>query len=288
METVFRKPAEYNASEAAGIVVIDRFRPPSPPAGNALWIEPPQGASPIPVRSQTQGAVLSWRSDQTLAAGLHTKDARIESAQVFAAGPGDIPVAETPAGAVILARPGKTKTAVLGFHPMRSALRFELASPILFANLLRWMAPDIFLRVELQAGSVGTISVPLEADYDPQQVRVISGDGRPTPFSIRDRILRFYSGAPGLVRVHLGDRELVYSLSLPEVADSPWEPKNVRSGFAGVGGPGLAARDIWYWLALAGALILALEYFLYGRPTPASMGAAGQPLSVDMTRRKAS
>ncbi|MBI4903183.1 MAG: VWA domain-containing protein [Acidobacteria bacterium] len=264
METVVRRPAEYKADEEAGIVILDRFQPSAPPKGNALWIEPPQMGSPIPVTTRSDNALLRWRSDQFLAEGLHTKNVRIESSEVFAAAAGDLPIAETDAGAMILARPGKTKTAVMGFHPMKSALRYELAAPILFANLLKWMAPDIFLRIELQAGTVGTVTVPLEEDFDPAAIRVITEQQRRLPFTIKDRALRFYSGAPGLVRVTLGDRELVYALSLPEVADSAWEPKNVRSGYTGAGGVSVAARDIWYWLALAGAVLLLIEFFLYG------------------------
>lgn len=288
METVLRRPAEYNPAEDAAIVILDRFQPPSPPKGNTLYIEPPQQGSPIPIKSRADNAALRWRSDQLLAAGLHTKNVRIESTQIFSAAPGDLPIAETDSGALILARPGKTKTAVMGFHPMRSALRYELAAPILFANLLKWMAPDLFLRIELQAGSVGTVSVPLEADYDPAQIRVITESQQPLPFTVRDRSLRFYSGAPGLVRVTLGDRELVYALSLPEVADSVWEPKNVRSGFSGVGGPGSAARDIWYWLALLGAALLLAEYFLYGSADPNMPTAPQRPNAEAAPERKAS
>jgi len=38
------------------------------------------------------------------------------------------------AGPVIVARPGKPKIVVIGFHPARSAMRYELATPLLFAN----------------------------------------------------------------------------------------------------------------------------------------------------------
>lgn len=288
METVIKPTAQYNANEDAGIVILDRFQPPTPPKGNAMWIEPPAQGSPIPVKGRRENAALRWRADQILASGLHTKSVSIESTEVFTPASGDFPIAETDGGAMILARPGKTKTVVMGFHPMKSALRFELATPILFANLLKWMAPDIFLRIELQAGSVGTVTVPLEADYQPSEVSVVTENQRPLPFTIRDRALRFYSGAPGLVRVRLGDRELVYALSLPEVADSAWEPKNVRSGFAGVGGVETSARDIWYWLAVIGAALLALEYILYGggdKPVP---GAPVQDAESSITQRKAS
>ncbi len=289
VEMIFAKPSAYKPDPKAAIVILDRFRPPVPVAENSIWIEPPAASSPISVRTQARDVVLRWRSDQILAAGLHTKDARIENTEVFSASPDDIVIGEVEGGPAILARPGKTKTAVFGFHPMRSSLRYELATPLLFANVLKWMAPEIFLRVELQAGSVGTVTVPLDADYDPSLVSVDGENGTTLPFTIRDRVLRFFSGAPGIVRVHLGDRELVYSLTLPDVADSTWEPpKTVRTGFASAGGFETAARDIWQWLALAGALLLVAEWFFFGRNTqdrPFALKLFNRPAAA---RRKAS
>ncbi|HUQ93744.1 MAG TPA: VWA domain-containing protein [Bryobacteraceae bacterium] len=268
LETVYKRPSEYQPDPKAAIVIIDRFRPPSPVTQNSIWIEPLAAGSPVTVRAQKQDVPMRWRSDQPLASGLHARDARIESTSVFAPAPGDIPVAEVDGGPVILARPGKVKTAVFGFHPMRSALRFELATPLLFANVLKWMSPEIFLRVELQAGSVGIVNVPLDGDYEATAVKVIADGGQAIPFTIRNRTLRFFAGVPGIVRVSLGDRELVYSLSLPEIADARWEPpQTVRSGYAGVGGLEAAARDIWQWLALAGAFMLILEWIFFGRLT---------------------
>ena len=48
---------------------------------------------------------------------------------------------------------------------------------------------------------------------------------------MRNRSLQFFSGAPGIVRVTAADRELVYSLVLPEVSEAKWEPPaGVRRG----------------------------------------------------------
>lgn len=291
VEAAFRKPNDYKPDPKTDIVIFDRVRPSTPVAENSLWIEPPVNGSPIPVRATKQDALLRWRADQSLAGGLRTRDARIENTEVFTASPNDISVAEVDGAPVILARPGKTKTAVFGFHPMRSALRFELATPLLFANLLKWMAPDIFLTVELQAGSVGTVTVPLEADYEPSQVRVVTDDSLALPFNIRNRTLRFFSGTPGLVRVSLGDRQLVYSLSLPQLGEARWEPpKDVRTGYAGVGGVESAARDVWQWLAILALILLIVEWVVFGRSTPFQNPAAVLPFlkSSDSPRRKAS
>jgi hypothetical protein len=274
VEMVFRRPAEYKADPEAGIVILDRFRPNAPVEQNAIWIEPPAATSPVPVRATRQDVALRWRPDQYLAAGLRTKDIKLEQTQLFAGQPQDLVLAEVDGGPVILARPGKAKLAVFGFHPMRSSLRYELSTPLVFANVMTWMAPEIFRRVEVQVGSVGTVSVPLESEHDAASIRIDSDQGGALPFTVRDRVLRFFSGGQGTVRAHLGNREMVYSLTLPDVADARWEaPKNVRTGVAGAGGAFAAARDIWQWLAAAGALLLLAEWLLFGRSSGFQEGA---------------
>lgn len=152
---------------------------------------------------------------------------------------------------------------------MRSAMRYELATPLLFANILKWMAPNIFLRVELQAGSTGTVSLPLDGDYDPSSVRVIASERTSLPFTIRNRTLRFFSGTPETVRVSLGDRDVVYSMTVPEIGDARWEPpKTIRTGFAGVGGISPPPATYGSGSPCAAALLLIAEWILFG------MGAA--------------
>ena len=67
---------------------------------------------------------------------------------------------------------------VFGFHPVRSGMKYELTTPLLFANILRWMAPDIFRSWELTAGTVGTVDVELESEADPSGIRVVTEDGK--------------------------------------------------------------------------------------------------------------
>ncbi len=289
LEIGYKKPAEYKA-DLKGIVVLDRFRPPTPPTTDAIWIQPPAAASPVTVKGEAQNAALRWRNDQPLAGGLRARDAKLESTSVFTAAAGDIPLAEVDGGPVILARPGERKTAVFGFHPMRSSLRYELATPIVFANVLRWMQPGLFRRIEIQAGSVGAVTVPLESDVDPATIRVLADNGLQLPFTIRDRQLRFFSPAPGTVRLTVGDRELVSSLNLPEVGEIRWQPpKTLRTGYRGVGGPESSARDIWQWLAIAGALVLLAEFLLFGRKAPQPGILRTMPWNRgDEERRKAS
>jgi hypothetical protein len=207
-----------------------------------------------------------WRSETVLGEGLRARDFRLESAQVFTPAEGDIPVAEVEGGPVIVARNSKPKQVALGFHPSRSAMRFELATPLLYANVLRWMTPGIFRRWELTAVSVGTVAVPSERPIDAAAARVVDDRQNALPFSVQGSTLRFFSAAPGMVRVALGDRELAYSLSLPDLAEARWEPpKTARRSNRAAFSLQPGSRDLWRWLAILGALGLAAEWLLFGR-----------------------
>lgn len=266
----FRPPSAYETSPDADAVIFDRFVPPAPTKLPSIWIEPPAQRSPVAVRTVlTNGKLTRWNADHELGAGLRTKDVQLDSAEVFAPAQGDVTVAESGSGPVIIARPQtatNSKLVVLGFNPARSSMRNELAMPLLFANVLRWMSPEIFRRWELNGGTVGTVEADLGKKTDPATVRVISDDGKPVPYTVNGDHLRFFAGNPGNVRIQTGDREIVYSLTLPEVGASEWTvPANVRRGIPRFRGEDAPVTDLWPWLAAAGALGLLIEWILWGR-----------------------
>lgn len=266
VETQYLGTAAYVPNAAADLVILDRFRPQSLPAKDSIWIEPPAGVSPIRVRETVRNArIIRWLGGHRLGDGLRVQDLRLESAEVFEAAKDDIAIAEIPQGPVILARAGTPRMAVLGFHPLRPAMRYQLAAPLLFANIFRWMSPEIFRRWELNAGSTGSITVPLESEADAAQARVLSGDQSPIPFTVQGRTLRFYAGTPGVVRVVTGDREIVYSLTLPEVGTRNWEPPaSARRGLPSSGGFAARSRDLWQILALLGGLCVLVDWLWFG------------------------
>lgn len=264
-DAVYRKPEEYRADDR-GLVILDRFVPAQRPAADSIWIDPPAERSPIPVRKTVeQAAFKEWAAGHPASAGLRSKDFKLDKALVFDAARGEA-VGEVDAGPVIVARDSNPKIVVFGFHPALTPMRYELTTPLLFANLLRWISPEIFRRWEISAGSAGAVRVALDQDTPAGGVKVLAEDGGSLPYTLHDRAVDFFSGAPGAVRVVAGDREYMYSLTLPQLWDTKWEPppgagKGIPRFSAAVGG----STDIWPWLALLGAAGLALEWVLYGR-----------------------
>ena len=261
----YKLPGQCLGPVKEGIVVLDRFTPPWKPETHALYIEPSGAGSPVPVRAPGSNVTLDrWDVTHPVGAGLGTRGLLIASTQIFAPAAGDRVIAESSGGPVVVARDGAKKLVALGFHPMRSAMRYELATPLLFANILHWMAPDNFRSWELFAGSVGSVSVPLASEAEGAAAQVIGSDARLLPFTVQGKTLRFFAGRPGTVRVIAGSREQVHSLTLPALADSVWEaPKTVRRGVPRAAAQSASSRDIWYWLALLGGLGLLAEWLMF-------------------------
>jgi hypothetical protein len=190
----------------------------------------------------------------------------LESASVFEAAPADLRIAEVAEGPVVVVRPGNPNIVVVGFHPTRTALRYELATPLLFANLLRWLSPDAFLLAEITGNVVGTVSQALDQNTSAADLRVVSGSGKAVPFAVRNGVLQFFSAKPGTVRVSAGNRESIHSLSLPQLYESTWQvPEGTRRGIPRPAGTSRLAWESWPWLALLGAGVWVLEWILFGR-----------------------
>jgi hypothetical protein len=264
----FKPTAQYKPQEDAALVILHHFRPPNKPAGNVLWIDPPAEKPPVAIKSRVERPEgLKWVPDQPLTAGLRARDVQIDSASVFTTGPNDIRLAEVNQGPIMVASmspDGKNRTVVMGFDPFAGAMRYELTTPLLLANVLRWVAPDVFRDVDVGTQSAGAVAMPV-ASGD-KTVRVITDSGADLPYNVRDKSVEFFAGEASRVRVIAGNSERVYSLTLPEMWDVKWTPPaNVRRGVPAWDDALRRNRDWWPYLAALGAAILITEWIAYGR-----------------------
>jgi len=267
ISAVYRAPEQYRPNDR-GLVILDRFIPAQKPVADSIWIDPPAKGSPIPVRTTVEQAVFTaWDPTHPVAAGLRAKDLKLERTSVFDPAKSDTRVGEVAAGPVIVARDSTPKIAVLGFHPQLTSMRNELAAPLLFANLLRWVSPEVFRRVEVSGASVGSVKLALDqANPDPGSIKVSTEDGETVPFTLHDGTVEFFAGSRGSVRVAAGDREYLYALTLPQVGDAKWEPPaDARTGIPRFSILPDSSTDLWPWLAVIGAICLLAEWYLYGR-----------------------
>jgi hypothetical protein len=269
----FRPTAQY-ATPAAGtdeLVILDRFHPPANPRGNALWIDPPAGNPPVPIRQRIEHPEgLRWVPDQPLTEGLRARNIQIEATSVFEPAAHDLRVAETDQGPVMIARTADngSRIVVMGFDPFSGAMRYELATPLLLANILRWVAPGIFRDLDVGTQSAGAVASPFPAQTDRNSVQVITDAGRTLPFNIRDRTVQFFAGEAARVRVIAGNSERVYSLTLPELGEVKWTPPlSARHGIPAWTDSIRRSHILWPCLAALGAALLIAEWVIYGSYT---------------------
>ncbi len=278
VEAEFRPPgaAAPEAGEA-DVVILDRCPAPEGWRGGTIAILPPEDSSPaLFTRRVRQIQITSWNPVHPVSAGLRSRGLRLASAMILDPGESFVAVAETPAGPV-LAADDETRTAVLGFDPLAESVRFDLAAPLLFGNLLRWVRPDVFRQWEMTSAGVGEVALPLEAGVEPEEIEVVDGDGLPVPFRIEEGSLRFHAGRAGPVRVSAGGREIDYSVRVAAIPPGRWSPPDeVRRGLPSPSAR-KPARVWWPWLALAAALLLVAEWLRFGvGAAPAPRSAAGR------------
>lgn len=269
-----RVRAEFKFPEAFtpandGLVILDRFRPSSKPTGNVLWVDPPQATSPVSVRERVEDPTgVKWAAGQPITEGLRSRDLRLGSVSVFNPAAGDTRIAEIEKGPVAISRAndGGGKLVVIGFNPFAGAMRFELATPLLLGNMLRWVAPDVFRDVDVSTQGAGTISAPLLKAAGGGEIQVLNEAGVNLPFNVQDKSIQFFAGEPSRVRVISGTTERVYSLTLPEMWDTRWTPPTgVRRGIPARSDTMRRNLDLWPFLALIGLTFLLVEWFLYAR-----------------------
>lgn len=253
-----------------GLVILDRFHPDVSPEGNVVWIDPPLEKSPVPVRERIDHPEgLRWIPDQPLTEGLRARNTQIEAATVFSLPQNSFRVAEVEKGPVLVARDdGKSRVVVIGFNPFAGSMRYELTTPLLLANILRWMSPGVFRDLDVGTQSAGTVSAPLPVGVDRNSVQVLTDSGRVLPFNVRDRAVQFFVGEPARARVLAGNSERVFSLTLPELWDAKWTPPpDARKGIPAWTETLRRSQILWPWLAGLGTALLLAEWIIYGTYT---------------------
>lgn len=291
VSATFLPPAKFNSQAESDVLIFDRFVPSTLPVNTpSIWIEPPAGSPFAVIGTKSNVKVDRWLQSSPLAGGLYSTDIRLPAAQSFRLAAGDQAVAEADGAPIMVARNGAVKMVALGFHPMRSPLKFELSTPLLIANALRWIVPDSFRRRDVQTSTVGSVDVALDAGTDAAAVRVVDRENRAMPFTLANHRLRFFSGAPSVVRVITGQRETAYSLTLPDVSGEAWKPPSqVPTGLPRTSTVSAAAANWWPWLAVLGALGLLAEWLLFGESRIRHLRSSGDPKNEErLSWKKAS
>jgi hypothetical protein len=292
VQPVYHSLAECKAVAPKGLAIYDGAVPAS--EVSAIVIAAPDAESAVSVASTVKAAKLAgWRPGHAVTAGLRSESELIDT-QIYRPSPNDQVLGDSAAGPVaVIHNVGKAKQLYLGFHPIRSGLRYQVSAPLLFANALRWLEPDSFAHSETIASGVGMTVAKIDADAS---VKVLDEKGGELPFSRQGNEVRFFAPSVGRVRVegNIGGRaqEQVFSMALPDVPDKQFEaPDNVLHGVPAPHQALSGGRDVWYWLVLLAGLIVLADWILFAPgvrrlPTGSPFQSLQNTLS-SLTRRRA-
>jgi Ca-activated chloride channel family protein len=262
-------PAEYRRDVSADVILFDQFAPPAQPPRPSLWIDPPLANSPLPVSSVVKDKLIDgWTSEATLGRGLHSRDVHVAEAHVYQTFSGEVEIAAVAGSPIAVANPKSiagARLAVTGFDVLSPELRYQVTSPLLVANLLRWLIPESFQSSDNSCEQAGVRSVELDNAEATERLRVVDDRGRDLPFTVHQNRLQFFVNRPTAVRIVSPERERLVSIALPQVPSLDWHPASAATGLPDATGYALRSVILWRYLALAAAVLLSIEWALFAR-----------------------
>lgn len=281
------------AAPASSLRLFDRVSGRPSAVLSGVYIAPRASASPIAVSEVARRAhITTWNATHPLGAGLREADIELSQTLVFDPEPNDIVVASVEQGPVVVARSrAGERFVVVGFDPLDPALANRLTTPLLFANIVRWFAPEVFRVAEFRAESPGSV----EVDVSPatrEQVEVETLDGRSPAWVWSDGRVRLFSRAPSVSLVKTPFDQVRLSMNLPETAAARWQPPaDVLRGVPPAASRlNPAGKRLWPWLALLALAILAFDWMRFGRAVGATVSheppAAPAGLSLGLGRQE--
>ncbi len=229
-----------------------------------------------------------------MAAGLRARDIELANAEIFSLAPGDISVARSDAGPLIVARPGyaaSPKWSCSDFNPVRSGLKYQLTTPLLIrqhhsldgARCIPLLGTDRRHRRhrERRAGIANSI---------PNTVRVQTEDGQPLPFTdARKNAALLHRRSRNRASAHRRSRARLFAHSSAARRHRLASRLQRQARRARPRALSVHPRAIiWQWLALAGAAGLIADWILYGRMDRRMRAARDACVSGAPLERKAS
>ena len=268
LEASFFTPAQYTPRVDADVVLLDQFAPTASPQSPAVWLAPPRDQSPIPVAEVVENAVLSVRNmgNDLRTPTQNGSDLRVRSADVFTMVDGDSVFATTAKGPVAIGHEEhSSRFAAVGFDPFSGDLRFQSATPVLFASLMRWLSPESMRPSAVATGFAGETTIPL-----PFEKEGVSGvddeNGAAVPFSVQGHLLQVSANSPTQLYVHFLHGGNISLPVLADVAEEVWTPLAGAVSELPLAGARMPADvDLWRWLAFFGGLGFLADWVLFGR-----------------------
>lgn len=276
-------PGPEIAFPEAGLTIFDAYVPVTAtlPAGNLLFIAPPRSTAYFTATGTLEAPRMRPAAvEDPLLEHISLADVSLLDAVRIPLPEWGRPVILAEAGDEATAFPllftgeieGR-RLAVLAFDLRRSDLPLQVAFPLLWANLIHWLAPGSAGTIPPQVVPGESISFLLPGNTGP--VEVLQPDGssqRLTPDA--GRYVFADTGQLGLYRVRWGEGEsqqetqFAVNLFLPQ--ESSLSPAETLPGLGASGGgdgseQGQGKREWWRFLALLALGLITVEWAVYQR-----------------------
>jgi von Willebrand factor type A domain/Aerotolerance regulator N-terminal len=242
-------------------VIFDGVAPtPAPTTGHFLYLAPQGPGSPLAAHGTMADPVITdVRRGHPLVRQLDLGDVNIAEATRLTLAPGDVAVASSFAGPLIVARerPG-LRVAAIAFDVRRSDLPLRPAFPLLLANALAWLGGSDAREV-IPAVVGGTARVP--APRGAARVVVIDPTGARATWSVAGDVVELPVRHAGFYRVG----EVTLAANASDVVESDTTPVTTLAlGGRALPPPdapaGRGHRTLATWALLVAAALLLLEW----------------------------
>jgi hypothetical protein len=289
-------PAEYDAKPALAdgfdTVIFDEHTPtvlPPPPTG-LIFFHPTGEHSPIAIRGTTAHPHITETDEgHPVMRWVTLADVNFDKSEVFAPDParGEQTLAYAIREPIIAAkRDGNRKLITFGFSlPAQGRegvtdLPLRVAFPLLLVNALDWFAGDqADLLTTYPTGARARI--PLDGVVGATEAEVLGPDGVTTKVPVLDGLATFYGSHVGYYKVTargpgaattggapLAQLELAANLASPSESDIAPSSELTLGGHKLMAPEAFAithSQQLWIYLVLLAAILIALEWITYHR-----------------------
>jgi len=259
------------------LTVFDGMTPLHPPAGNILFVNPPEGSYTFGTSGKQTGiSHISIGTDPfNLLTNVDLSNIHViqTTHQLQPALWAQTLIAATETPLLIAGENNNRRIAALGFDLHASDLPLQPAFPILMHNLTNWfLPPPVPENVQLVPGVPLTVQVWPGADHvtitgPDKQVTTVGPPFPVTPYTKTDTIGLYHvtqtvhgrtlDGTFAINLFDAGQSRLAPAHSLPVVHST-----NITSGGSAVP---RQLREIWPWIAAFLLLVLCVEWWLFSR-----------------------
>jgi hypothetical protein len=154
---------------------------------------------------------------------------------------------------------------MLGFDPVNDKVRYEVTTPLLFINLVRWLTAQSIAPTQIAVNPAGAAQIDLTEGETLEDVQVMPEGMTATQLLDCDRQVHLFAAQPMALRFfHQGQKQEL-AIALPEVAEKQWHPAASQI-VPHVSAP-LASGFLWRWFIVLGLAVILLEWWSFGKRT---------------------